>query len=81
MAAGCFVLDHAQMGASCQCYGGEWKVRNEDRKHKMSRQPYNEGKTRVSIQSQNKPKPVLCPKLEQDPGAHVRAQMEQIEFC
>lgn len=38
-------------------------------------------KPEVSIESQNKPKPVVCPKLERDPRAHVRAQMEQIEFC
>lgn len=38
-------------------------------------------KPEVSTQSQSKAKPVVCPKLEQEPRAHVRAQMEQTEFC
>lgn len=75
--AGCFVLDHAHMGASCHSYGGSGRLGMRIGNTECPGSHITRVKPKVSIQNQNKPKPVVCPKLEQDPGARVRAQMEQ----
>lgn len=77
--AGCFVLDMPRWEQAVIVMG-EGRLGMRIGNTKCPDSHITGVKPEVSIQSPNKPKPVVCPKLEQDPRAHVRAQTEHIGF-
>lgn len=72
---------HIKIGVSCHFYWGsgglEMGIKNTEcpNIHVIGVKP------EASTQSQRKLNPVVCLTLELELRAHVRAQMEQIEFC